>query len=213
MTLARSQSNAPSQRASRRISRCVPRCTSKRLNKLKSLSVCVTVALISVSSWIGSVTLDLGSQAHAQSLDIKFDSSLSSGVMVGPNGSEVSMRRAPLLLDFDAAFIFDGDESVEWVLGSLIQTEFTPGFALNPQIRLRRKWKLMEGFAGVGLPFFMKPYTRLGTELSFGGSFPTGSALALVAQVNLQTYFWGSDLPENHTVFTINGAVGVRMRF
>lgn len=205
MTLARSQSNALSHRT--------PRSVSKRSGKLNVLSVCVTAVIISISSWVGSATLDLSSQAHAQSLDIKFDSSLSSGLMVGPNGSEISMRRAPLLLDFDAAFIFDGDESVEWVLGSLIQTEFTPGFALNPQIRLRRKWKLVEGFAGVGIPFFMKPYTRLGTELSFGGSFPTGSALALVAQVNLQTYFWGSDLPDNHTVFTINGAVGVRMRF
>jgi hypothetical protein len=150
---------------------------------------------------------------QAQSLDVKLDSSLSSGLIVGPNGREVSVGPAPLLIDFDAAFIFDGDESLEWVLGSIIQAKYTPAFAINPQVRLRRRWKLLEGFGGLGLPFFFTPYTRFGFELSLGASFPAEGAVALVAQTNLQSYFLGSDLPDDHAVFTINGAVGVRIRF
>lgn len=152
-------------------------------------------------------------EACAQSVDIKLDSALSSGLMVGPNGREISVTRAPLLIDIDAAFIFDGDEGVEWVLGSLIQAEYTPAFALNPQVRLRRTWKQLEMFAGAGLPFFFMPYTRFGSEFSLGLSFPKEGAISLVGNVNLQTYFLGSDLPEDSTVFTMNGAVGVRMRF
>lgn len=150
---------------------------------------------------------------HAQSLDVKLDSSLSGGLIVGPNGREVSVGPAPLLIDFDAAFIFDGDESLEWVLGSIIQAKYTPAFAVNPQVRLRRRWKLLEGFGGLGLPFFFTPYTRFGFELSLGASFPAEGTIALVAQTNLQSYFLGSDLPDDHAVFTINGAVGVRIRF
>lgn len=165
-----------------------------------------------VSSLLGGE--HVGQQiAHAQSVNIKLDSSVSSGLMVGPSGREISITRAPFLLDLDAAFTFDGDESVEWVLGSLIQAEYTPAFAINPQVRLRKTWKQLEMFAGAGLPFFFMPYTRFGSEVSVGLSFPKEGPLSLIGNVNVQTYFLGSDLPEDSTVFTINGAVGVRMRF
>ena len=174
-----------------------------------SSAILCLAGLLMCVSWLSP----LGSEAQAQSLDINLDSSVSSGLMVGPNGREISISRSPLLLDIDAAFIFDGDESVEWVLGSLIQAEYTPAFAINPQVRLRRKWSLFEAFAGVGVPFFFKPYTRFGTELSLGFSFPSEGAIAFIGHANLQTYFLGSDLPDSNTVFTMNGAVGVRMRF
>ena len=152
-------------------------------------------------------------EVQAQSLDVRLDSAISSGVIAGSTAGEMSINRSPLLLDIDAAFIFDGDESVEWVLGALIQAEYTPSYALNPQVRLRRRWKLLEGFAGVGLPFFMTPYTRFGTELSLGVAFPAEGAIALIGHGVLQTYFLGSDLSDGNPVFTMNGAVGLRVRF
>ena len=183
---------------------------SFRSSSLFSALVILSLSLmLTCISWVSP----LGSEAQAQSLNINLDSSVSSGIMVGPNGRKISVSRSPLLLDLDAAFIFDGDDSVEWVLGSLIQAEYTPAFAINPQVRLRRRWSLFEAFAGVGVPFFFKPYTRFGTELSLGFSFPAEGAIAFIGHANLQTYFLGSDLPDSNTVFTMNGAVGVRMRF
>ena len=177
-----------------------------------ALSFVATLTLSLFLTCVSSLST-LGQEAQAQSLNINLDSSVSSGLMVGPSGREISVSRSPLLLDFDAAFIFDGDESVEWVLGTLIQAEYTPAFAINPQVRLRRRWSIFEGFAGVGIPFFFKPYTRFGSELSLGFSFPAEGAIAFIGHANLQTYFLGSDLPDSNTVFTMNGAVGVRMRF
>jgi hypothetical protein len=151
--------------------------------------------------------------AHAQSLDVRLDSAISSGVLVGSNAREISVNRSPLTLDIDTAFIIDGDESIEWVLGTLIQTEYTPSYAINPQIRLRRRWKLLEAFAGFGLPFFFTPYTRFGTELSLGVAFPAEGAIALIGHGVLNTYFLGSDLSDGNPVFTMNGVVGLRVRF
>ena len=196
----------------------------KRLSDSNQITPRHSLAHSTVLSFVLAITLSLlltcvsslsmqGQEAQAQSLSINLDSSVSSGLMVGPNGREISVSRSPLLLDFDAAFVFDGDESVEWVLGSLIQAEYTPAFAINPQVRLRRRWSIFEGFAGVGIPFFIKPYTRFGSELSLGFSFPAEGALAFIGHANIQTYFLGSDLPDSNTVFTMNGAVGVRMRF
>ncbi len=153
--------------------------------------------------------------ANAQSVDIRLDSAISSGIIAGPDSNErqIKMNRSPLLLDIDVAFIFDGDESVEWVLGTLVQAEYTASYAINPQVRIRRKWKLLEGFAGVGLPFFFTPYTRFGTELSLGVAFPAEGAIALIGHGVLHTYFLGSDLSDGNPVFTMNGAVGLRVRF
>ena len=151
--------------------------------------------------------------AQAQSLDVKLDSSLSSGMLIGPANSEISVVRAPLLLDFDVAFTFDKDPSLEWVLGTMVQLENLPAFALNPQVRLKRQKGPFEGFAGLGVPFFLTPYTRVGTELSLGFSFPARTSLAFVANINARTYLLGSDLPEDSPVITLTGAVGIRLCF
>ena len=152
-------------------------------------------------------------KASAQSLDIKLDSAVSSGILLGPSGSDVIIGRSPMLMDFDAAFIFDGDEAVEWVVGSMMQIENRPALAINPQVRLRRTKGPIETFVGVGIPWYIAPLTRFGTELSFGMALPLTSPLALVFNVNVSSFFMGSDLPDDSTVFFFNGAAGIRMRF
>ena len=178
-------------------------------NRIQSLYAKGNMLTLSVFILIG---LGITTTAHAQSLDVRLDSGISSGFLVGSSQGELSVNRSPLLIDIDAAFILDGDESVEWVLGTLVQTEYTPSYAINPQVRLRRHWKLLEGFAGVGLPFFFTLYTRFGTEISLGVAFPAEGPFALVGHGVLQTYFLGSDLSDGNPVFTMNGMVGLRIR-
>ena len=159
-----------------------------------------------------SMTL-FGGTVHAEPLKLKLDTTIGSGLMLGPAGREVALGRSPLLLDVDAAMILDNDESHEWVLGTIVQMEHTVAFALNPQVRLLRKNDYFEAYAGFGIPVFIEPKTRLGTELSFGFAFPSTSHLAFLANISVATYFMGSDLPDDSTVFTFNGAVGLRLRF
>jgi hypothetical protein len=170
---------------------------------------------IALATLTASLTLALCAPEHAaaQSLDIKLDSAMSSGLTLGSASQGVSLKRSPLLLDFDAAFIFDGDERVEWVLGSIMQLEDTSAIALNPQVRLRRSKGPFEFFTGVGLPFYLIPKTRFGPELSFGFALPLSSPIALVGGVNVSAFVLGSDLVDNTPVFTFNGAVGLRFRF
>ena len=57
-----------------------------------------------------SMTL-FGETLHAEPLKLKLDTTIGSGLMLGPAGREVALGRSPLLLDVDAAMIFDNDES------------------------------------------------------------------------------------------------------
>lgn len=186
------------------------------LGQIITSSLHSTTRISSLFIFVVTFCLSFGllqNSAQAQSLDIRLDSGLSSGVIVGSQESEIKVNRSPIMLDIDAAFIFDGDESVEWVLGTLIQAEYTASYAINPQVRLRRRWKLLEAFAGFGIPFFLTPYTRFGTEISLGVAFPAEGAIALIGHGVLQTYFLGSDLSDGNPVFTMNGVVGLRVRF
>lgn len=183
---------------------CVPSSLTAWLQRALSL-VALTLSLIIVHG--------VSKKAFAQSLDIKLDSAVSSGILLGPSGSDIIVGRSPMLLDFDAAFVFDGDETVEWVIGSMMQIENRPALALNPQVRLRRTKGPFETFVGVGIPWYIAPLTRFGTELSFGMALPLTSPLALVFNVNVSSFFMGSDLPDDSTVFFFNGAAGIRMRF
>lgn len=179
-----------------------------------SLQVALRRAL-ALSALVMGLTLALsaGHSAAAQSLDIKLDSTVSSGLIMGSQAQGVSLARSPMLMDFDAAFIFDGDERTEFVLGAIMQLEDTSSFALNPQVRLRRSKGPFEFFAGVGLPFYLTPETRFGPELSFGGALPLASPIALVGGVNVTAFVLGSDLASSSPVFTFNGNIGLRFRF
>ncbi len=171
-----------------------------------SFALALSLALLS-SALLGA------RHAAAQSLDVRLDSAVSGGLMIGSAGRDTIVGPSPMLMDFDASFIFDGDRTVEWVLGALMQMQYTPSFWLNPQVRLRRYAGPFEAFAGVVLPFYMAPLTRFGTEVSLGAAFPKDAPIALVANVSATTFFMGADLPQDSTVFTFNGAVGLRLTF
>ncbi len=186
------------------------------LNQHRSLSALINPKGIKTILFLmvfGFVLLWEAGSTQAQSLDVRLDSGISGGILLGSQSKEIAVGRSPFMLDIDAAFIFDGDESVEWVLGTLIQTEYLAAFAVNPQVRLRRRWKDLESFAGFGIPFFVTPYTRFGTEISLGVAYPAEGPIALIGHGVLNAYFFGSDLADDNPIFTMNGVVGVRARF
>ena len=157
----------------------------KRLIALSHFTQGALIVLLSITLW--------STLSYAEPLKLKVDSTVATGLMLGPAGREVVLGGSPLLLDVDAAMMFDNDESHEWVLGTMVQMQHTVAFALNPQVRLLRKNNYFEGFAGFGIPVFVEPKTRLGTELSFGFAFPSKSNLAFLANISVATYFMGSD--------------------
>jgi hypothetical protein len=178
-----------------------------------ALALCCLTPLRCLLTLTLALTALTSREAAAQSLDVRLDSSVSGGLMVGSAGRDTIVGASPMMMDFDAAFIFDGDQNVEWVIGALMQMQYTPAFGLNPQIRLRRHTGPFETFASVGVPFYLAPLTRFGTEVSLGAAFPKDAPLAVVANISATTFFMGADLPQDSAVFTFNGAVGLRINF
>ncbi len=151
--------------------------------------------------------------ANAQSLDVKLDTLMSSGVIFAPANGQVEKQLAPLTMNNNFVFIFDKEDHLEWVLGTRVELQDTVAFALNPQVRIKRDHKSYSTFIGAGLPVFIQPRMRIGTEVLFGLILPITSGIGLVAQANATTFLFGSDLPDNTITFSFTGNLGLRFNF
>jgi hypothetical protein len=150
---------------------------------------------------------------HAQSLDIKLDSLMSSGVIFAPANGQVEKQLAPLTMNNNFIFIFDKEDHLEWALGTRVELQDTVAFGLNPQLRLKKDHKSYSTFIGAGLPVFIQPRIRIGTEVLFGFILPLSAGIGIIAQANATTFLFGSDLPDNTITFSLSGNLGLRFNF
>jgi len=150
----------------------------------------------------------------AQTLDVVADATLGSGLLLGASDDGTAAGHTPLYMEVEAGFIFDGDTSIEYVLGAVLQLEDRPAVGFTPQIRLVRQFGLITGFGSAGVPFFMYPFTRFGLEVGAGALYPIVENLfAIGAQFQVDVFFGGSDLPADSTVLMFNLGLGGRIYF
>lgn len=152
--------------------------------------------------------------AGAQSLDVVLDGAVGSGVLLGAGDDGTAVGHTPVYLEVEAGFIFDRDVSIEYVLGATLQLEDTPGVGFTPQVRLLRPFGLITGYISAGVPVYVFPFTRFGFEVGGGALFPiVPERFAVGAQLQIDTFFGGSDLPPDTTVLMFNLGLGGRVWF
>ncbi len=167
-----------------------------------------------MSAWLGCVAILAPSAAEAQSLDVVVDGALGSGVLLGAGDDGTAVGRTPTYLELEAGFIFDRDTSIEYTLGAVAQLEDTPGIGFTPQIKLLRPFGQITGFVSAGVPVFVFPFTRFGLEAGGGAFYPViEDRFAVEAQLQIDAFFGGSDLPADTTVLMFNLGLGGRIWF
>lgn len=150
----------------------------------------------------------------AQTLDVVVDGALGSGLLLGAGEDGTEAAHTPLYLELEAGFIFDGDTSLEYVIGSTLQLEDRPAVGFTPQIRLVQPFGIMTGYIAAGLPVYVFPFTRYGFEMTGGALYPiVKNRFAVGGQLQIDVFFSGSDLPENTTVLMFNLGLGGRIWF
>lgn len=152
--------------------------------------------------------------AGAQTLDVVVDATVGSGVLLGAGDDGAAVKRTPVYLELEAGFVFDRDATVEYVLGAVAQLEDTPALGFTPQVRLLRPYGQITGFISAGVPVFVFPFTRFGLEAGGGAFYPViPERFAVEAQLQIDAFFGGSDLPSDTTVLMFNLGVGGRIWF
>lgn len=152
--------------------------------------------------------------AGAQSLDVVVDGAIGSGLLLGAGDDGTAVGHTPLYLELELGFIFDRDTAIEYVLGAVAQLEDTPGIGFTPQVRLMRPFGQITGFFSAGVPVFVFPFTRFGLEAGGGAFYPVvEDRFAVEAQLQIDAFFGGSDLPADTTVLMFNLGLGGRVWF
>ena len=154
-------------------------------------------SLLSFSLCVILATCVPTSDAWTQTLDVNVDGRLGSGLLGSSNSEGTEWDRLPSFVEMNTAFVFDGDTSLEYTLGAIVQVERTAAVALVPRVRLLKPVGRSTMYASVGLPWFVAPFRRLGGELGGGVCAPSHVFLGLVAR---NAAFAGADVLNDTTV-------------
>ena len=138
---------------------------------------------------------------------------MGSGMRLGSSGTSTDARRNPTYLSIDTGFIFDGDTSLEWTAGTIIQIEDRIALGLEPQVRVLNENEWGQAFALAGLPWFISPFRRLGIELGGGIINPINEAVSLVIRGTAGVFFAGGDVPDDAAILVLNVGIGSRFAF
>lgn len=135
-----------------------------------------------------------------------------SGVSLGTGGGgQTTMLPSPATLDAGASFW--NSERPDMVFGVAGRVELTGRTSLGvvPRVGLHREFGPITLRPSVAAVFFFSPFSLLGAEGAVTARYSLGGKLWVLGRVNVDAFFWGSDLPDNSTVVMINGALGVEL--
>lgn len=142
--------------------------------------------------------------------------SVGSGTSFGTGSSgdraSVTVRRTPTFLDLGLATW--NPERPDPELGASLRLEIDGRVAVGvvPRAGIRRARGGVELRASFGLPIFVAPFSLVGAEVTTGLGIPLGGGFALVSDVVIGAYFWGSDLPDDSTLVKLDLRIGVELR-
>lgn len=154
-----------------------------------------------------------GGAARAQSVTVKLGAGVGTGLEIG-RGAETTARRSPLFVVVNGGLLLDNDQRFEVGAALLMELEGRVGVALEPQGRLNLPpGRRLSGFAILGVPLFLSPYTLYGVAVGAGLGVRLWRQLSGFFEACLRYYPFGSDLPADGNLFHLDGALGVRHAF
>lgn len=166
---------------------------------------------------LGALVLALlllgGSAARAQSVTVKLGAGVGSGLEIG-RGQSVGLRRSPIFVVVNGGLLFDNDQRFEVGAALLMELEGRVGVAVEPQGRLNLPASgRVSGFAVLGVPLFLSPYTLYGVSIGGGVNLRLWQRFSAFVEAAFRYYPFGNDLPEGGNLFHLDGVLGVRHAF
>ena len=151
--------------------------------------------------------------AAGQSLDTEMALGLGSGLSLGDGGgNSVLVKRSPLALELEVGLVFDGDRSLEWTPGIVVELDGPLAVAFNPQLKKLLWGKRWAVYGGLGIPFFFAPFTMLGVEAALGGVFQLMPRLGIALEFRTDVFFAGSEIPDGAALVKLDLALSLRLR-
>ncbi len=149
----------------------------------------------------------------AQRLITEGAASVGSGVSFGPGENAAVIMASPLYIDVDIIFANSERPKFEYVLGfqAEIIRRITAGVV--PQIRLTNTHPKVLAYGILGIPVILAPFILFGPEIGGGLLWRISPKVGLFAEIVLDLFVIGTDLPKDSVLVQLDGNVGIRVKF
>lgn len=133
-----------------------------------------------------------------------------SGLSIGGGDGQASMRHTPTYVEAGLHSWTD-DEAV--VLGGSLRVEVEGRASIGGVVRAGFRWEsgMLELRPAIGLAAILAPYTLVGPEAGLMVLVRIAPPLALVLQLAVDGWVFGSDLAPGTALVMVNGAGGVEI--
>lgn len=139
--------------------------------------------------------------------------SVGSGLSFGSGNGETVVLPSPIYIDADIIYSNDESPTMEYVVGFQAELQGRVSAGVVPQIRLTSPPTNFVVYGILGAPIVIAPFTLFGVEGGAGVLWRVYGRLGVFAEVVLDLFPWGSDLPEHGILTQLDANIGIRMKF
>ncbi|MCP4674609.1 MAG: hypothetical protein GY854_03665 [Deltaproteobacteria bacterium] len=151
--------------------------------------------------------------AWAQRPVLEGAASAGSGASFGSGDGQTVVLMTPVYMDVDVIFYNDESPKLEYVIGFQAELQGRVSAGIVPQLRLTNgpeKWMV---YGLVGVPFVVAPFMMLGVEAGGGLLWRFMPRFGVFAEVVLDLFFIGNDLPDDGMLAQLDANIGFRVSF
>lgn len=139
--------------------------------------------------------------------------SVGSGLSFGSGNGETVVLQSPIYIDADIVYANDENPTIEYVVGLQAELQGRVSFGVVPQIRLTSPPKKLVVYGLLGAPVVIAPFTLFGVEGGLGLLWRFHGRLGVFAEMVLDLFPWGSDLPDHGMLTQLDANIGLRVKF
>ena len=139
--------------------------------------------------------------------------SAGSGASFGSGDGQTVVMQSPTYIDADIIYYNDESPKMEYVIGFQAELQGRVSAGLVPQLRLTSGPQKWMPYGLVGAPIILAPFVLLGVETGGGLLWRFHSRFGAFAEVVLDLFIIGNDLPEDGVLVQLDANLGIRMLF
>jgi hypothetical protein len=172
-----------------------------------------TPELLAVAAFTAAVALGISRNAEAQRPVLEGAASAGTGASFGPGNGATVVLMTPMYVDIDVIYFNDERPKLEYVVGFTAELQGRVSAGIVPQLRFTTGQRPILVYGLIGVPLVFAPFVLFGVETGAGLLWRINETVGIFAEVTIDLFFLGNDIPEDSMLTKLDGNLGVRISF
>ncbi len=155
----------------------------------------------------------ISTPSFAQRPVLEGAASSGSGSSFGKGDGQTVVMMSPVFINADVIYYNSEMPKLEYVIGFQAELQGRVSAGIVPQFRLTTGPNKYMGYGIVGLPLIVAPFVLFGTKVGGGFLFRFHHRVGAFAELSLDLFFIGNDLPDKGILVQLDANIGLRVTF